>query len=100
MLGEKKIINRNTREWTIEIYLLLLRYYGTHVLDLAGPLGLVVGVLVLVAGDVAVALGVHPACLPAALAVVVEALPVGAAVLGRVGQTVSHRALLDGLELK
>ena len=52
----------------------------------------------LVPGDVAVALGVHPAGLALALAVVVEALLVGPAVLGGVGQTVGHGALLHRLK--
>ena len=58
----------------------------------------VVGVLVLVPGDVAVALAVHPALLAAALAAVVEPLLVRPAVLGRVRQPVGDGALLNRLQ--
>ena len=58
----------------------------------------VVGVLVLVPGDVPVALAVHPALLAAALPAVVEPLLVRPAVLGRVRQPVGDGALLDRLQ--
>ena len=49
--------------------------------------------LLFVASNVAVRFGVLPALLALALAGVVEPVPVGPAVLGRVGQPVGHGAL-------